>query len=490
MPQAPDLKVYRATHCAFRPAIGLMLLVTLVVSWTAAQEVQGIESRIVDEVTSHNEIEKNLRFITNMIGPRLTGTDAQLRASEWSAERLRDYGLANVHLEGFKIAHAWKRGAVRAHIVKPAEVPILLRAEAAGWSPNTTGMVRGRIVYFPAKTQQEIHVFHGDLRNAIVITERPHRTRSLQDKLKEERNSLPEDTEANLQLKRDEFLKAEGALAILRDSDKQFGLFDMNYAGFAFQPGPLPEAYLTPESYDMIWDLLQYGGVEVELSIEGCTFSEMPVEVFNTVGDIVGAEHSDEMVILAAHIDSWDLGTGAMDNGTGVAAVLEAARALKNLKIASKRTIRFVLFTGEEEGMFGAKAYVEKHRKELTNISAVLVHDDGTGRVDTISLQGNGAIFDVLTKALSPLRDTLALDVLSMRGGEGSDHDVFNAMGVPAFFCQQQPESYDLLHHSQADTFDKAIPANLIQGAQVLAAFAFRVAEMDRLLPRPKLSTQ
>jgi len=184
------------------------------------------------------------------------------------------------------------------------------------------------------------------------------------------------------------------------------------------------------------------------------------------------------------------LGTGAMDNGTGVAAVLEAARALKNLKIASKRTIRFVLFTGEEEGMFGAKAYVEKHRKELTNISAVLVHDDGTGRVDTISLQGNGAIFDVLTKALSPLRDTLALDVLSMRGGEGSDHDVFNAMGVPAFFCQQQPESYDLLHHSQADTFDKAIPANLIQGAQVLAAFAFRVAEMDRLLPRPKLSTQ
>lgn len=253
----------------------------------------------------------------------------------------------------------------------------------------------------------------------------------------------------------------------------------------------MPTVFLTPEGYDLLWRLLQsqpaaagQPRVEVELTVEGCQFSSEPVEVYNTVAEIPGQEKPDEVVVLGAHLDSWDLGTGATDNGTGVSVVLEAARALQTLGLKPKRTIRFVLFSGEEQGLHGSRAYTEAHQAELAKVSAVLVHDSGTGRVDTIALGGNAQAYPVLTRALAPLRQMIGFNELSLRTARGSDHASFSRSGVPGFFCVLDRATYSQTHHSQADTFDKVVREDLINGAQVMAGFAYSVAQLEELVPR------
>src|SRR5467141_3149716 len=181
----------------------------------------------------------------------------------------------------------------------------------------------------------------------------------------------------------------EKALAMLSGSEKMFGLMNMSTASREYQPAAFPSAYLEREDYLQIWRLLDAGTpVQLELNVQS-SFSGKPMEVYNTVAEIRGTEKPDEVVILGAHLDSWDLGTGATDNGTGSMAVLAAARALAKLNLKPKRTIRFVLFTGEEEGLVGSAKYAEAHKDELEKISAVLVHDTGTGRVLTLGLHDN-----------------------------------------------------------------------------------------------------
>ena len=164
--------------------------------------------------------------------------------------------------------------------------------------------------------------------------------------------------------------------------------------------------------------------------------------------------------------------------------VLEAARALQKLDLKPKRTIRFILFSGEEQGLHGSRAYVKAHEDEMEKISAVLVHDAGTGRVDTVALQGNAQVYGVVTRALAPLRRMIGLETPTLRSVGGSDHASFNRTGVPGFFCGQERASYRQTHHSQADTFDKVIREDLLNGAQVMAVFAYNIAQLDEMLPR------
>jgi len=191
--------------------------------------------------------------------------------------------------------------------------------------------------------------------------------------------------------------------------------------------------------------------------------------VYNTVAEIPGSEKPDEVVIIGAHLDSWDLATGATDNGTGSAAVLEAARALKKSGVKPKRTIRFVLFTGEEQGLNGSKAYVAKHQDELKKISAVLVHDSGTGKVLTIGLMGNYDARETIDRVMYPLSRAkeIGLAEPTLRKEEGTDHVPFDEAGVPGFWCVQEIADYDKTHHSQADTVDRVRWDDLTEGAQV-----------------------
>src|SRR5260370_19921238 len=235
----------------------------------------------------------------------------------------------------------------------------------------------------------------------------------------------------------------------------------------------------------MIFRMVKRGPVTLEIEMTN-SFSEKPVEVYNTVGEIRGSEKPDEVVILGAHLDSWDLGTGSTDNGTGSMAVLEAARALSKLDLKPKRTIRFVLFTGEEEGLVGSVKYVEAHKNELEKFSAVLVHDTGTGRVLKLGLHDNYPDRDLVDEVLGPLHELKLLEPSPARSF-GTDHASFDDMGVPGFFCIQDGAEYFQTHHSQSDTFDKVWKDDLNQGAQLLAAWAYNTAELPGMLPRRPL---
>ncbi len=226
--------------------------------------------------------------------------------------------------------------------------------------------------------------------------------------------------------------------------------------------------------------------MDVEVNITNA-IGDGPATVYNTIAEIRGSERPDEIVVLGAHLDSWDLGTGTTDNGTGAMVVLEAARALQKSGLRPGRTIRFALFSGEEQGLNGSRAYVDAHRDELPKISAALIHDTGTGRVTSISLMRNYQDRELMDTVVAPLK-SLGLLELTERWMTGSDHVPFEEAGVPGFFCLQDPAQYFETHHSQADTFDQAHEADLVEGAQVMAAVAYNLAQLPVLLPRRPVS--
>src|SRR5262249_26748991 len=197
------------------------------------------------------------------------------------------------------------------------------------------------------------------------------------------------------------------------------------------------------------------------------------------------SEKPDEYVVVGAHLDSWDLGQGTTDNGTGTSVVLETARILARLGVAPRRTIRFILFTGEEQGLHGSKAFVQQHKEELVRTSVCLVHDTGTGKVVGLGTGNRPALRKLLEAELPVLKELGVTDFTSPSGG-GSDHKSFDEAGVPGFIMKQEVAGYGFTHHSQADTLDRAREADLIQGAQVLSVVALRIANMDHLLPRDK----
>jgi len=461
------------------------------------------DAQILAEIHDHSEAAQNLEYISDNIGPRLTGSPQLKAANDWTAETFRKYGLTNVHLEPWKIAHTWTRGTAKARIVSPAEHPLTIAS--AGWAPNTNGPVRGPVVYFDAQKKEDFEKFRGKLKGAIVITQKPESlsppqkeepfadvARPMQAPLPRKGDPIPTSPFAGLAAvnrERNEFFKQEGVAVILRDSNKPHALLNMTgVGGEKFDIGPIPNAFITGEGYRMLYRMLQHGPVEVEIEITN-TIGDTATDVYNTVAEIRGSEKPDEVVILGAHIDSWDLGTGSTDNGTGSAAVLEAARALAKLNLKPKRTIRFVLFSGEEEGLVGSKRYVQSHKDELDKISAVLVHDTGTGKVLTLGLHDNYQDREIVDKVLAPLGELRLLEP-SMVRTFGTDHASFDDVGVPGFWCVQDGAEYTKTHHSQSDTFDKVWKDDLSQGAQVLAAWAYNTAQLPDMLPRRPLPYQ
>jgi Zn-dependent M28 family amino/carboxypeptidase len=468
-----------------------------------SSDFAGADAQILNEVREHSEAMQNLEYLSDNIGARLTGSPQLKAANDWSAEQMKKYGLVNVHLEPWTIAHSWTRGTATARIVAPAEHPLTIAA--AGWSPSTPGVVRARVVYFDAKTKPEFEKFRGRLKGAVVIYQEPaalsppkpedvngEYVRAMQAPPPIKGQPAPPSPFAafvETARARNDFFKQEGVAAVLRDSNKPHGLLNMTgVGGEKFDMGAIPSAFTTGEGYRMIWRLLKHAPVTIEMEMTN-TLGNKPVEVYNTVGEIRGSEKPDEVVILGAHLDSWDLGTGSTDNGTGSMAVLEAARTLVKLNLKPKRTIRFVLFTGEEEGLVGSKRYVEAHKNDLEKISAVLVHDTGTGRVLTLGLHDNYQDREIVDQVLAPLKELKLLEPSMMRSF-GTDHASFDDAGVPGFWCIQYGAEYTKTHHSQSDTFDKAWKDGLDQGAQVLAAWAYNTAQLPAMLPRRPLPYQ
>src|SRR5712671_839005 len=461
------------------------------------------DGQILSEIHDHSQAMDNLEYLSDEIGPRLTGSPQLKQANEWTAAKFREYGLTNVKLEPWTIARSWTRGTARARIVSPAVHPLTIAS--AGWSPGTNGAVRGTVVYFDAKTKEDFGKFRGKLKGAIVIYQEPE---SLSPPKPEDLNrDLVTPMQAPPPVKgqpaaqspfaalmeaaraRTEFFKHEGVAAVLRDSNKPHGLLNMTgIGGEKFDIGAIPTAFVTGEGYRMLYRMQKHGKVEVEIEMTN-SFGDKPIDVYNTVAEIRGSEKPDEVVILGAHLDSWDLGTGSTDNGTGSMAVLEAARTLAKLNLKPKRTIRFVLFTGEEEGLVGSKRYVRAHKSELGKISGALIHDSGTGRVLTLGLHDNYQDREIVDQVLAPLSELKLLEP-SMVRTFGTDHASFDDVGVPGFWCIQNMAEYAKTHHSQSDTFDKVWKDGLDQGAQVLAAWAYNTARLPSMLPRRPLPYQ
>src|SRR6267143_84512 len=430
------------------------------------------DAQILSEIREHSEAAANLEYLSDSIGARLTGSPQLRKANEWTRDMFAKYGAVNAHLEGWTMERSWTRGKASARIASPTEYPLTIAA--AGWSPSTPGAVTGPVVYFDAKEQKDFAKFHGKLKGAIVIYQEPaslspskpddphaQLSRPMQQPPPRIGEPPVEDPFAAFQKtakERTEFWKQEGVAAVLRDSNKPHGLLNMTDVSLArYDIGPIPTAFITGEGYREIFRMLQ---------------RHLPVQV--------------EVVIIGGHLDSWDLGTGSTDDGTGSAAVLEAARALTRLNLKPKRTIRFVLFSGEEQGLYGSQEHVKAHKNDLEKISAVLVHDTGTGRVLTLGLHDNYQDREIVDQVLAPLKELKLLEP-TMRRTFGTDHASFDDVGVPGFFVVQDSAEYNQTHHSQSDTFDKVWKDDLNQGVQVLAAWAYNTAQLPVMLPRRPL---
>jgi len=483
-----------------RVAVLLSAVVLVFAGVRAGLAKPAADAQILSEVRDHSEVMQNSEYLGDAIGPRLTGSPQLKQANDWTAVKFREYGLTNVHLEPWTIAHSWTRGTAHARIVSPTEHPLTIAS--AGWAPGTAGVVRGSVVYVDIKTDEDFEKYRGKLKGAIVIAQEPA---SLSPPKPDEPFSevnRPMQTPPPLKgqpaapspfavmmavaRKRTEFYKQEGVAVVLRDSNKPHGLLNMTgIGGEQFNIGAIPTAFITGEGYRMLYRMQKHGPVQVEIEMTN-SFSDKPVEVYNTVAEIKGSEKSDEVVILGAHLDSWDLGTGSTDNGTGSMAVLESARVLAKLNLKPKRTIRFILFSGEEEGLCGSVKYVEAHKDELEKISGVLVHDTGTGRVLTLALHDNYQDREIVDQVLAPLKELRLLEPTMMHMS-GTDHLSFNEVGVPGFWALQDGAEYSKTHHSQSDTFDKVWKDDLNEGAQVLAAWAYNTAQLPEMLSRRPL---
>lgn len=519
-----------------RPAAFLLLIVVLVASFSPAQETSNrafgpvaealaLDQKVLNEIQANSEIMKNLGYLSDIIGPRLTGSANLKRANEWTAEKMREYGLENVRLEPWSIPAAWERGTASARLVEPDNGRTLMIA-SMGWSPGTNGKVVGEVVILDARGPNDLAKYKGKLRNAIVLRgapstvapinqpgsvpskARPRPEFAVKDKAAPPGKSepMPEgdrprgfNTRAEGAFERmrafrnelNEFLRAEGAAVLVNDAAKPQGLLvttgSWRGTDRPSAADPIPSVFMAHEHYALLYRLATRPApattrVEIEITnklIPG------PVAVYNTVGEIRGSEKPDEFVVIGAHLDSWDLAQGTTDNGTGSSIVLEAARALVRSGARPKRTIRFVLFSGEEQGLHGSREYVRRHKDEMPRTSMALVHDTGTGKVTGLGLNNRELIRPILEAELVSLRP-LGFTDINLRGMGGSDHMSFEAAGVPGFAVQQDMSEYRLTHHTQTDTLDKANEANLIQGAQVVAVTALRVANLPTLLPRDR----
>jgi hypothetical protein len=497
-----------------------MLALTAALTYAQAPAAKAQESgatevdrKILDEAKKASQIITNLTYLSDMIGPRLTGTAAAEKANKWAAERMKSYGLENVHLEPWTIPEGWLRGTVHARLLEPDNGRTLSMASYA-WMPGTKGKVQGDVVIVKATTVEELKKYTGQLKNAIVLQNAPTQLRPLADmdkggmfgggpgggkgKGKGKKGGDGEDFQKKFAAMQEvrramqDFFQKEGVAATLSDAGKHFGLL-FTTGGWRGSDRPsaenrIPQLAVAHNHYELLYRLASRTGpakTRVELEVTN-TFVPGPIKVYNTVGEIRGSEKPEEVVVCGAHIDSWDLGQGTTDNGTGTCVVLETARILSKLaKEGSppKRTIRFILFTGEEQGLYGSKAYVQQHKDELKNISAAIVHDTGTGKVTGIATGRRPKAQELLEKDLAWLKE-LGVTDFSRPAGGGSDHMSFEQSGVPGFMFNQEIAGYGFTHHSQADTLDRAIEENLQQGASVMAVLALRIANLPELLPR------
>jgi hypothetical protein len=451
----------------------------------------SVVPKLVREGTENPHVDADLQYLVDVIGPRLTGSAGMRRANEWTQQKFREYGMDSTALEAWSFGIGWTRGPMTLRMLQPQRRE--LQGASWGWAPGTNGPLAGNVVLMDARSMDDYQRrFAGKMQGAwvmlgpalyVVNPADPPRTRADSDRVDTlvRANAPRTPDERRFFDLRYSLLARERIAGIIHDGGKQYGLFSM--AGSPAAISPMPQIVIGNDVYAQFQRLLRRGEtVRIEADIKN-TFTRDTVQAYNTVGEIRGSERPNEIVILGAHLDSWDLATGGTDNGAGAIAVLEAARILKATGVRPKRTIRFVLFSGEEEGLFGSQEYVFAHERELDRIQALLVLDNGTGRITGMAVQGHDELRDLWGSMFAPI---VSLGPLAVRSGikTGTDHLAFIPYGVPGFNYDQLSRGYDQTHHSQVDDYNHTVPRDITQAATVMAVNAWQLSELPQLLPR------
>ena len=493
----------------------------------------GTIARIKQQALSTSQALDHVSWLADVYGPRVTGTPQFQQASDWAMGKFKEWGLANVHQERFAFGRGWRVERFSAHMIEPQTQPIVGFPRL--YSPKTNGMVTAEVVRVDIRSDADFPKYAGKLRGKIVLPQGARTVRLLDGRVTLRMNDadvkealstpIPPPARANRPAPRPgqptfaerlaQFYVTEGVVALLErgsDSDQSAGGSDLTWMtqrvdGGTVFPGtggsrdpkvaaPVPSATIAVEHYNRILRILDKGTpVTLELNIQTTFYPEdasAPNGV-NTIAEIPGSDLADEVVMIGAHLDSHAYATGATDNATGVAAMMETVRVFKALGLKPRRTIRIALWAGEEQGLLGSRAYVAEHfgnpadhteKPAHAKLAAYFNLDNGTGRIRGIWGQGNLGAMAQFRGWMESVKD-LGVEHVGPRSVTSTDHVGFDTAGLPGFqFMQERLDYNSRTHHSTMDFLDHVQREDLVQQATVAAVFTWYAANTPDKLPR------
>jgi carboxypeptidase Q len=473
--------------------------------------------RIKDEGFQRSQVMDTVSYLTDINGPRLTNSPNIRKAAEWAMKRLTGWGISNVRQETWgPFGRGWSNEKFTANVVSPQPFPLIAFAKA--WTPGTKGAVTADAVMAVIEKEEDFKQWAGRLAGKIVLAAKPPEVKPLfeptgrrftdadLEKMEEQQVQTtprrPFDPAVQaFNRKRMEFFAREGAVAVLEPGNGR------NDHGAILVGGPreLRDPKATPQPPQVVVATEHYGRiartlekslpVKIELNVENRYYDET-LDSFNILGEIPGSDRADEIVMLGAHFDSWHSGTGATDNAAGSAAMMEAMRILKASELKLRRTVRLALWTGEEQGLLGSRAYVRQQFADADTMQLKPSHarlagyfnmDNGTGAIRGVYLQGNEAVRPVFATFMAPFRN-LGMTTLPIRSTGSTDHVPFDEVGLPGFQFVQDPVEYSShSHHSNMDLYERIQPEDMMKNAVIIASFVYHTANRDDLLPRKTL---
>ena len=498
----------------------------------AAQDVDRVAvNGIIDQGLNHSEVMRTAAYLTDRIGGRMTNSPQMRQAEQWTAQQFRDWGLSNVRADPFDFGRGWSIVRSSARMIAPR--PLDLRAIPIAWTPGTNGVISGEVIVAPMTTAADFARWRGKLAGKMVLvsrpnagsepTEAPFRRLTEEDLRNANTYNIPNITTPSVESLRgpdfarqlDAFLQEEGALAWVRMSQRDGGLLHGTGSGYRMDDQRLtPGMELAAEDYRRLARLALTEDAKPTLELMSeVRFHEEDTNAYNILADIPGTDRSGEYVMAGAHLDSWVASDGAVDNAAGSAVVMEAARILKALGVRPKRTIRFALWSGEEQGLWGSLAYVDRYlatraqlgdaqldalpngrtwrqrwpvqpREGHGDLVAYFNLDNGSGKIRGINAEGNVAAAPVFQEWLAPF-NAMGATTVSMRTSGSTDHVYMQTVGVPGFQFIQEPLDYGArLHHTSINSDDHMRAEDLRQAAVNMAAFLLNAANSDEPLPR------
>jgi hypothetical protein len=485
--------------------------------------------RIKAEGFQRSQVMNVMSWLTDVYGPRLTGSPISKQAGDWTIETFEEWGLANAAYEWWgPFGRGWVNDRTVAQVTEPVPFPVI--AYPAAWSDGTRGPVTTEVVMVPTtvRTAADFAPYRGTLSGKIVVSQAPRELGALfdapahrytEEELNARANPYPLPTGrggfggrgggapplpaggsplVNLQ----QCFLDEGVAAVLRPGSGN------SHGGNVFVGGggsrdaqataATPLLSLTPEHYGRIWRILEKGiPVRMELDVRNSFYTD-ELNSFNIVAEIPGTDLADEVVMLGAHFDSWHAGTGATDNAAGSAVMMEAMRILKATGLPMRRTVRIGLWTGEEQGLIGSREYVADHFGDRATMELLPEHetfsayynvDNGTGAIRGVYLQGNQAVAPIFADWMTMLHsDSISVGHLFPGNTGGTDHLSFDAVGLPGFQFIQDPVEYgSRTHHSSQDVYERIQEVDMKHNAVVVATFVYLTANRDELMPRKPL---